>query len=184
VAQAEANVAASRAKLAGYEAQYAKLKGQAQLVPEVEQEYVALNRDYDVQKRTYETLLARRDAANMGKEVQDTGVAQFRVIDPPRTLPDPVPPTRTMLVALSFCVALFAGLLVSFIASQVWPTFHTGRALREMSKRPFLGLVSMLPNPVVLRQRRRSAFLFAGGVGGLMIGIAAVMAALLLGRIA
>ena len=43
-----------------------------------------LNRDYDVQKKTYESLLARRESATMGKDVQDTGGAQFRVIDPPR----------------------------------------------------------------------------------------------------
>lgn len=184
LAQAEANVAASRAKVQGYETQYAALKAQAQLVPQVEQEYVELNRDYDVQKKTYETLLARRDAANMGKEVQDTGVAQFRVIDPPRALPDAVPPTRAMLVGIAFAVAILAGLVMSLVASQIWPIFHTARALREVSKRPFLGVVSMLPNPAILRVRRRQAFLFAGGLGGLVLTMSGVMTAVLLGRIA
>jgi polysaccharide chain length determinant protein (PEP-CTERM system associated) len=184
LAQAEANVAASRAKVQTYENQYAALKAQAQLVPEVEQEYVELNRDYDVQKKTYEALLARRDAANMGKEVQDTGVAQFRVIDPPRVLSDPVPPTRIMLVGAAFAIAVLAGLLMSFITSQVWPTFHNMRALREITTRPILGLVSMLPDPIQLRARRRQAFLFVGGLGGLVVTMSAVIAAVLLGRIA
>lgn len=183
LAQAEANVASSRAKLASYDAQHEALKKQAKLVPEVEQEFVELNRDYDVQKKTYEMLLARRDAANMGKEVQDTGVAQFRVIDPPRALSDPVPPTRIMLLGVAFSVALGAGLLASFLASQVWPTFHAPSALRGQVKRPFLGVVSMLPDPAILRLRRRHAFLFAGGLVTLLLTMGGILSAALLGRI-
>jgi polysaccharide chain length determinant protein (PEP-CTERM system associated) len=183
LAQAEANVAASRAKLTGYEAQYAQLKSQAQLVPQVEQEFVQLNRDYDVQKKTYENLLARRDAAAMGKEVQDTGTTQFRVIDPPRVSNDPVPPTRITLVMVAFGVALLAGLIASFIASQVWPTFHTPATLRLVSNRPFLGMVSILPDPAQLRVRRRNAVLFAGGAAGWVVTLTAVMTfALMFGR--
>ena len=183
LAQAEANVAASRAKLASYEAQHEALKKQARMVPEVEQEYVELNRAYDVQKKMYEALLARRDAANMGKEVQDTGVAQFRVIDPPRALSDPVPPTRLQMLGIAFGAAIFAALLASFLASQIWPTFHRPSALREVVKRPFLGVVSMLPDPSVLRLRRRHAFFFAGALGTLLLTMGGILSAALLGRI-
>ena len=34
-------------------AQYAQLKSQAQLVPQIEQEFTELNRDYEIQKSTY-----------------------------------------------------------------------------------------------------------------------------------
>ena len=51
LADAEASVASARAKLAGYQSQYAQLKAQARLVPEVEAEYVQLTRDYEVQGR-------------------------------------------------------------------------------------------------------------------------------------
>src|SRR5437868_2028346 len=84
-------VARARAKLVGYESQYKALKSQALMVPQVEAEFTQLNRDYDVQKRTYESLLARRESAAMGKDVQDSGGARFRVIDPPRVSPEPVP---------------------------------------------------------------------------------------------
>ena len=176
VAQAEANVASSKAKLAGYESQYAALKAQAQLVPQVEQEFAELNRDYDVQKKMYEGLLARRDAATMGKEVQDTNATQFRVIDPPRVSPNAVPPTRVMLTGIVFALALFAGLFASFIACQVRPTFHTPGSLRAVARRPFLGMVSMLPDPRMVRQRRVAAVLFAGGAVSLLLSMTALMA--------
>ena len=87
LADSEATLASARAKLAGYEAQYKALKAQAQLVPQIEAEFAQLNRDYDVQRKTYESLLARRESATMGKDVQDSGGARFRVIDPPRVSP-------------------------------------------------------------------------------------------------
>jgi polysaccharide chain length determinant protein (PEP-CTERM system associated) len=185
LADAEAAVASSRAKLAGLEAQQRALKAQAQLVPQVEAEFVQLNRDYDVQKRTYESLLARRESATMGKDVQDTTAAQFRVIDPPRVSPQPVAPNRLGLLGIAFAFSILAGLLASLAASQLMPTFHEAKTLREVTKRPILGMVSMLPSEALHRTRRRRSWLFAGGLGGLFAAFSAIFAfALLVGRAA
>ena len=185
LADAEATVASARAKLAGLEAQQKFLKSQAQLVPQVEAEYVQLNRDYDVQKQTYQSLLARRESATMGKDVQDTSGAQFRVIDPPRVSPQPVAPNRLGLIGLALAFSLGAGVFASLAASQLMPTFHEARSLREISKRPILGMVSMLPSESQNRRRRRNSWLFAGGLGGLFAAFSAVLAfVLLIGRTA
>jgi protein tyrosine kinase modulator len=185
LAEAEANVASSRAKLAAYENQYRQLKLQAQLVPQVDAEYTQLNRDYEVQKKTYESLLTRREAGAMGVDVQDAGGAQFRIIDPPRVSPEPVAPNRIALLGLAFIASIAAGLVASLIASQVLPIVHDARNLRDVSKRPILGMVSMLPSEAVSRLRRRSAYLFAGGLSGLLACFAAIFAfVLLFGRVA
>ena len=145
LAEAEASVASARSKLAGYEAQYKALRSQAQLVPQVEAELTQLNRDYDVTKKTYDSLLQRREQATIGKDVQDTGGTQFRTIDPPRVSPDPVAPNRIALLAIACLLSVFVGLLASFGATQLMPTFHDARTLRDISKRPILGMVSMIP---------------------------------------
>ncbi len=176
LADAEASVAAARSKLAGYQAQYAQLKSQAQLVPQIEQEFTALNRDYEIQKSTYASLLARREAAGMGMEVQDSGGPVFRVIDPPRVSPEPVAPNRPGLLGMAFAASLLAGLATSFAAAQVMPIFHDARTLRDISKRPILGMVSMLPSAALARMRRRKAYLFVGGLGGLLASFTAVFA--------
>ncbi len=174
LADTEAQVAALRARVQSYEAQYAQLRDSARLVPQVEAEYTQLNRDYEIQKRVYETLLARKQSATIGEGVQDVGGAQFRVIDPPRALPEVVPPTRRQLLLLAFLAALAAGLAASFVASQILATFHDARTLREVTKRPILGMVTMLPSEAVSRARRRNGVLFAGGVGGLLVSFAVV----------
>ena len=184
LAEAEASVAAARAKLSGYESQYQQLRSQAQLVPQVEAEYAQLNRDYDVQKKTYENLLARREAASMGKDVQDTGSTQFRVIDPPRVSPEPVFPTRIALLGMVCAFSTIIGLLAAFAASQVMPTFHEARVLRDVSKRPILGMISMIQGEAVRQRRRREGFLFAGGLTGLVAAFVGVMTiAFMVGRV-
>jgi len=185
LADAEANVAALRARVSSLEGQYAQLRNAARLVPQVEAEFAQLNRDYDIQKKTYETLLARRQSAAIGEGVQDAGGTQFRVIDPPRVSPKPVPPSRVALLGIVFLAAIGAGLLASFAANEIMPTFHDARALRSTTQRPVLGMVTMLPSKALSQLRRRDSFLFAGGVSGLVASFAAVLAViLLLGRVA
>jgi polysaccharide chain length determinant protein (PEP-CTERM system associated) len=175
LSDAEANVASLRARLASMEHQYQQLKSTARMVPQVEAELAQLNRDYDVQKKTYADLLARREGAAMGVDVQETGGTQIRVIDPPRVAPQPVPPTRLMLLAAAFLLALGVGVAASFVANEVMPTFLDSRTLRDATKRPILGTVSMLPTADVTRARRRKAWLFAGGASGLVASCIAVL---------
>jgi len=138
-----------------------------------------------VQKATYQSLLARRESATMGKDVQDTSGAQFRVIDPPRVSPQPVAPNRLGLLGIAFALSLAAGVMASLVASQIAPIFHEARTLRDVSKRPILGMVSMLPSETLHRARRRKSWLFAGGLGGLLAAFGAVFAVvLLIGRAA
>jgi len=176
LAEADANVASLRARLNSYEAQYAQLRNSARLVPQVEAEFAQLNRDYEIQKKTYESLLARRQSATLGEGVQDAGGTQFRVIDPPRVLPSPVPPTRLSLLSVAMLAALIAGFAAAFAAAELKPTFHDARSLGLASKRPTVGMVSMLPNEGLTRKRRRSLWMFAGGVGTLVASCMAVFA--------
>jgi len=74
---------------------------------------------------------------------------------------------------------------VSLIASQLMPIFHDARTLRDITQRPILGMVSMLPSEAMKRIRRRRAYLFAGSLSGLLAAFAGVFAfALLFGRVA
>jgi len=94
-----------------------------------------------------------------------------------------VPPTRIALLGIALGFALVTGLVVSFATSEIMPTFHDARSLREVTRRPILGMVTMLPSEEVNRSRRRNALYFAGGASGLMAAFAAVFAiALLFGR--
>ncbi len=176
LADAEANVASLSAKLGSLESQYRELKASAQLVPQVEAEYSQLTRDYDIQKKTYGDLLARRQAATMGADVQATEAGLFRIIDPPRASSQPVPPTRQTLLALALAAALGAGLLASFVANELRPTFHDARALGAISERPMLGSLSLCSTQETVRKKRLDLTVFVGGVASLLVSFAGIIA--------
>ncbi len=165
--EAEANVTTLRARLSEYESRINQLRAAAETLPKVDAEFASLNRDYDIQKRQYESLVSRRETADISTKLEDAGVAEFRIIDPPRITPNPVAPNRLLLLAGLLGVSLAAGVAMSFLVSQVRPTFHDGRDLRDVIQRPLLGMVSILPSPALRRKRMRAAFAFTGGVGGL-----------------
>jgi polysaccharide chain length determinant protein (PEP-CTERM system associated) len=178
--EAEANLTTVRAQLGEYEARYNQLRSSAETLPKIDMEFTQLNRDYDMQKRQYESLVARRETASLTGKLEDAGVAEFRIIDPPRVTPNPVAPNRLLLLGAVVAVSLVAGLAVSWLVSQVRPTFHDGRSLREVVQRPLLGMVSILPAHGLRAMRRRAALLFAGGVTGLLASYGAAFVFLFL----
>jgi polysaccharide chain length determinant protein (PEP-CTERM system associated) len=181
MAQAEAQVAALRARVSALTARYAELRQKARLIPEVESRFAQLNRDYAVEKQNYQNLVTRRESAMLSGEMgASTGFADFRIIDPPRASPQPVAPNRKLALPLAFAVSIAAGIAAAFIASQIMPTFHDSLKLKQASKRPVLGVVSLIPSKAMIARRRRAAVLFFSGVGGLLASFAGAMAFLLL----
>jgi polysaccharide chain length determinant protein (PEP-CTERM system associated) len=170
LAQAEASVASLSSRVAEYQERYDKLKQQAHLLPQLEAEYAQLNRDYDVNKKQYETLVTRRESATISGEMQSVaGVSDFRLVDPPRVSPTPVAPNRRLLVPLALIGALVAGLVAAYVANEARPTFYDGRALREACGLPLLGVVSLVISDARRRAERRAVYRYVAAVGALVV---------------
>jgi polysaccharide chain length determinant protein (PEP-CTERM system associated) len=169
LAESEAAVASLRVRAADTQSRLAKLRADANRVPQIEAELVQLNRDYDVVRRTYETMVSRREKASLSEDVDATRSAQFRVIDPPRTAPQPVFPNRLALAPAVLLLALIAGLAASFVATQLLPTIDNLRVLRHATQRPVLGSVSMTANAGMQRRSRQHNVAFGSALGGLVI---------------
>ncbi|HEV8553940.1 MAG TPA: XrtA system polysaccharide chain length determinant [Casimicrobiaceae bacterium] len=180
--EAEANVTAIRARLGEYEARHSQLRASAETMPRIDMELTQLDRDYGIQKRQYESLVGKRETASLTGKLEDAGVAEFRIIDPPRVTPNPVAPNRLLLLLGVVAGSLFAGLATSWLVSQARPTFRDGRTLREVAQRPLLGMISILPTHSWRVMRRRAALLFAGGLSGLVASYGAAFAFFFLTR--
>lgn len=167
--EAEANVAALQARVTEMQSRVDQLRASANRVPQVEAELAQLNRDYEVIRQQYQQLVARREAASLTGEVDESaGLAEFRIIDPPRVGDKPVFPNRLVLVPLLLVVALGVGAAAAFGTSQLMPTIHSTRALREVGQRPVLGSLSLRPTAAMTRQRRITTLGFAGSIAGLV----------------
>lgn len=169
LASAEASVASLRARVAEYSSRYTTLKAAATMVPQMEAELAQLNRDYDINKKNYESLVARRESASMSGEMQSvSGVADFRVIDPPRVSPNPVAPNRMLLFPVAVLIALVAGLAVAYVAKDMRPQFYDGRSLAEATGLPLLGSVSIIIREPQKKAAKRSAVKFLAVLGALL----------------
>jgi polysaccharide chain length determinant protein (PEP-CTERM system associated) len=169
VATAEVQVAALRARVAEFGARAAAAREAMKTAPQLEAEAAQLNRDYAITKKNYEDLVARRQSAVMSGELDvASGVAEFRVIDPPRVAPRPVSPNRMLLLPGVLLLSLGAGLFFAFAAAQLRPTISSGEDLRTVSGLPLLGVVTMLRTEDDLRRERASLFRFVAASGGLV----------------
>jgi polysaccharide chain length determinant protein (PEP-CTERM system associated) len=147
LAEAEANTASLRARVNEYEERYKRTTAVMKTQPQLEAEYTQLNRDYDLDKKNYEQLVARRDSAELSGDLDTAGsMADFRLIDPPRASSQPVVPNRLLLFPLGLVLAIAAGFFAAFAASQIRPVFFDSKTLREATDLPILGSISLIPN--------------------------------------
>jgi polysaccharide chain length determinant protein (PEP-CTERM system associated) len=185
LATSEVQVASLRARVAEYASRYNQARGMLKTSPQIEAEAAQLDRDYAINKRNYEDLVARRQSAVMSGDLESaSGVADFRLIDPPRVSPKPVTPNRLLLVPLALVAALAAGLATSFAASQLRPVFYKGSELRQKFGLPLLGVVSMVASDLQSRRERvdKARFVAASGTLIVLFVVVLIATAIISGR--
>ena len=174
LAMSEVQVAALRARVGEYTARYNHARASLKTAPQLEAEAAQLNRDYAIHKKNYEGLVARRESAAMSGDLDvASGLADFRLIDPPRVAPQPVWPNRLLLLALVLLAAIAGGLFAAFAGTQLRPVFFHADELRTKFDLPILGMVSAVVGDAETRQRRIDRLRFYGASGSLMVLFAA-----------
>jgi polysaccharide chain length determinant protein (PEP-CTERM system associated) len=179
LSQADVQVASLRARVAEYESRARRAQEQMKLAPQMEAELAQLNRDYEIHKKNYEDLVARRESVSMAGELdQASSMADFRVIDPPRAENKPVAPNRVLLLPVALVLALAIGAGVTFLISQVRPVYFDAGSLRANAQLPLLGVVTLVRNDEVRRRESRSLKRFFASLLVLVLLFAAGMAVL------
>jgi polysaccharide chain length determinant protein (PEP-CTERM system associated) len=184
MATSEVQVAALKARVDEYAGRYAQIRESLKTAPQIEAEAAQLNRDYAITKKNYEDLVARRQSAVMSGELDvASGVAEFRLIDPPRVSPKPVSPNRLLLLPLALITALASGLFFAFASAQLRPTFGDADELRTKTGLPLLGMVTALGTDDDRKRERASLLRFVTASGGLVgLFVAGLIAMTLMNR--
>jgi len=181
MATSEVQVASLRARVAEYDARYAKAREAMKTAPQIEAEFAQLNRDYEINKKNYNDLVSRRESATMSGDLDSaTGVADFRLIDPPRASPKPVAPNRLLLMPLALLAALAAGLAVTFVLSQIRAVFYDPETMSEALGLPLLGVVSLVVDDGATQRRKSELLKFLTATGSLVVVFGLGMAILFL----
>ena len=177
LAEAEANAASMKARLSEYQSRYAQLKAAANRLPEVDAELSQLTRNYDVYKKNYDSLLARRESAQMSSAVDTkTDSVDFRIIDPPRVPLTPSYPKRPLLLSLVLLGAIAAGIALAFLMSQIKPTINNRFDLHALTDFPMLGTISMIETQSAKIKARKGLRTYAAAALGLLCVYGALLA--------
>lgn len=116
------------------------IKGRVELQPTIEQQFTELTRDYDISKKTYDSLLEKSQKSGMAAEMESSAKGeQFRVLDP-ASLPEKPTKPNLLMVNLGGLIAGIAvggglGMLQEFRDRSM----HSERDLQYYIPLPVIG---------------------------------------------
>ena len=170
LSQADADLAAIRGQLQAQQALVSDLRSRVAAVPEVEAELARLNRDYEVNKRNYESLVQRLESARISESAEESADnVKFRVIEPPVVPFKPSGPMRAALNTLVLLAALAAGVGLALLLGQLRPTFSSRDMLQRVTGVPVIGALSVAVQEALLPWYRRQAVLVGAAVSLLLV---------------
>ncbi|MBL3589848.1 MAG: chain length-determining protein [gamma proteobacterium endosymbiont of Lamellibrachia anaximandri] len=174
--QSEVTLTGIRVRTNEYEKRIKALREKLDTLPQVEAELKKLNRDYSINKETYEQLVQRLESARMSEQADEAGDnVKFRVIDPPKVPLVPAGPKRVIFSVVILVLSLAAGGGLAFLIAQFKPVYYDTTLLRKGTQIPVLGQVSRVWTSSVAMKRRLevSAFVTVGSM--LVIVFGAIM---------
>ena len=159
--QARIEVGRYQILLAEQQGNLNELQKSIDIMPQVEANLVKLNRDYEITKERYLSLVERRESARLARKVeQNSSDITFRVVDAPIVPHLASGPDRPLLLAGVLFVALGAGTAWSVLMFLLFPTFIDYKQLRSMIDLPVLGSISLYLGPEQKSHRRTQLMKF------------------------
>jgi polysaccharide chain length determinant protein (PEP-CTERM system associated) len=143
--------------------------------PNLEAQYINLNRDYDVLRKNYDELLSRREGMRIATAAQiSASNVKMVIIDPPQVPQRPVAPPRVLLSIGVLIAGLAAGVGVVGAMMTLDQSFHSVIDLRTMG-RPVIGAISLAALPPTLAMRLRHVAVFGSAIGLLVVVLGGVL---------
>lgn len=131
------------------------LKQEVDVLPGVEAGLAKLNRDYEITRERYLSLVTRRESARLTQAIGQSGSnIKFRIIDPPRVPTKPAGPNRLLYLTGVFLLAIAAGLGWGIFRYMLQPTLIDTSQVRDKIGFPLLGSVSLYLKPEHKFKRR------------------------------
>jgi len=174
--QARIEVGSLQIELAEKQKKLEQLQQSVDIIPQVEADLAKLNRDYDITRERYSSLVERRESARLAQSVdRNSSAITFKVIDAPIVPFLPSGPNRPLLLAGVMLLALGVGFGWCVLRFILYPTFVDYKQLKKMVDFPVLGAIGLQIGPELRRSRRLhlATFLMAlllmfGAFGGVL----------------
>lgn len=178
VSRLESNIASLRVKEQNLQGKITELESKVDLIPQIEAESTALNRDYGITKRKYEELLSRRESADLSRRADVSAEElQFRIIEPPMLPNSPSGPNRAMMYTAVLALGFAAGIGIAFLISQLSPVLVRPKQLLQLTDYPIWGTVTHLNIAQIKKNNRLRVAVFVLSCGAILAMYAILMGA-------
>ncbi len=178
ISRLEGEVASLRVREKSFVDNINELKSKIDLVPQIEAEGLAKNRNYSIIKQKYEELLTRKEAADISQRAKvSSEELQFRIVKPPLVPPDPTGPNRFIFYTGVLIAGFGVGIGIAFLLSQLTPILVRGQQLTMITGMPILGSVTHLNLSQIKKKQRLHLAFFLVSSGILLFAYAVLVAA-------
>jgi polysaccharide chain length determinant protein (PEP-CTERM system associated) len=176
-AKLESELSAKRRLMGDYAERIKTLEDSLDKVLVLESEHQELNRTLESANKNHAVLVSRLESAELGRKADSSSEqVRFRVIDPPRVPAKPSGPNRVFLSTGVLIAALGVGLALSFLMSQLRPTYDERQMMSDSLGLPVLGSVNMVWTSDQIRARKVRNVSFVFTLTGLLVVFATVLA--------
>jgi polysaccharide chain length determinant protein (PEP-CTERM system associated) len=169
---ADGELASFQRQMRDLNAEVQRLEAIARNAPQVQAEFLNIDRDYAVLSRQYEELLGRRESLQVAGQARTAADrVRLEIVDPPTVPVTPSGPNRLLFSTAVLVAGLGAGGALAVLLVLLDRSFATVHDLRRLGL-PVLGSITSLrrPAPVVV-----PALVFATGVVLLLGAYGAVL---------
>ena len=174
----ESQIASLRVKESDLQSKIAGLESKVDLIPQIEAESSALNREYGVTKQKYEELLSRRESADLSRRADVSAEdLQFRIIEPPLLPKRPSGPNRLIFYTAVLIIGFGTGIGIAFLISQLNPILIRPKQLLNVSDYPIWGTVTHLNIEQINKTNRNRLLVFLLSSGTILAMYGALVAA-------
>jgi uncharacterized protein involved in exopolysaccharide biosynthesis len=133
------------------------------VVPLGEKQYGELLREREMAKQSYEDLQNKESKAELAKEMEHR--KQGEILEPldPASLPaTPTEPKRPIVISVGAGIGLIIGLIFAGVREMKDTSLKNLKDVRAYTQMTILGSIPLLENDLVVRRRRRLAWLDHG----------------------
>jgi polysaccharide chain length determinant protein (PEP-CTERM system associated) len=154
----------------------AQIQARIESSPQLEQQYVALMRDYGMAKAAYEDMSKRREMSETAKDVEEHKAGEvLELLDPASDPLTPTEPNRLQWAAMGAGLGLMVGIVLAGAREMKNTSLKNLKDVRAYTNLPVLSSIPLLENALLVRRKRR--LLWLAWSGAVVVGSIAMSGA-------
>jgi uncharacterized protein involved in exopolysaccharide biosynthesis len=131
-------------------------------MPDYNQEFYELQRDYNLNKQLYEQRVLQRSRAELVRNISlDTKANPFTIVEPPRISKSPLKANKIKIILMGFILGPGLGIALIFGLVKIDRRFKTADEIKEYLQIPALGVIPTILTKTDIKKKIRKKIVMA-----------------------